>query len=196
MNNLDVVKYAIASTSKYDYSLKQINKKYIQLIERYNEAVYKLCNEECEELENKYNSKPEIFYCFKDNILYVEAKISYGSYSYKCNGFQIQMVNYGLEEAKPLKNTLHIYEEMKNKNSFTSKFNNIRIGDTNLLLNSRNTFMYKITEDSITNNDIPLFVTSSNQVLNTDKVNNIKFRSEQLPIDINEEKNIFKKIFK
>ena len=31
MNNLDVVKYAIASTSKYDYSLKQINKKYIQL---------------------------------------------------------------------------------------------------------------------------------------------------------------------
>ena len=106
------------------------------------------------------------------------------------------MVNYGLEEAKPLKNTLHIYNEMKNKNSFTSKFNNIRIGDTNLLLNSRNTFMYKITEDSITNNDIPLFVTNSNQVLNTDKVNNIKFRSEQLPIDINEEKNIFKKIFK
>ena len=51
-------------------------------------------------------------------------------------------------------------------------------------------------EDSITNNDIPLFVTNSNQVLNTDKVNNIKFRSEQLPIDINEEKNIFKKIFK
>ena len=106
------------------------------------------------------------------------------------------MVNYGLEEAKPLKNTLHIYKEMKNKNSFTSKFNNIRIADTNLLLNSRNTFMYKITEDSITNNDIPLFVTNSNQVLNTDKVNNIKFRSEQLPIDINEEKNIFKKIFK
>ena len=106
------------------------------------------------------------------------------------------MVNYGLEEAKPLKNTLHIYKEMKNKNSFTSKFNNIRIGDTNLLLNSRNTFMYKITEDSITNNDIPLFVTSNNQILNTDKVNNIKFRSEQLPIDINEEKNIFKKIFK
>ena len=108
-----------------------------------------------------------------------------------------------LENAKPLRNTLLIYEAFKTKSDLAKNLDNLEIENTNLKLNARTKSLYTFDENTRYCNDIPLYISNNDEIIN--KVNKeiqpekIKFTSEQLPdsiINNIENKNIFKKIFK
>ena len=187
---------------------------YRKLINKQNEIIYKLGNLDREELIYKYSKElyiDDVYvynnylvnYIFRDNILYVEAKTLFGKFTYKFDGNKIEMMYSTLENAKPLRNTLLIYEAFKTKSDLAKNLDNLEIENTNLKLNARTTSLYTFDENTRYCNDIPLYISNNDEIIN--KVNKeiqpekIKFTSEQLPdsiINKIENKNIFKKIFK
>ncbi len=216
MNERDLkeLKRAYITTYLYEYTLKDVEKAYRKLINKQNDIIYKLGNLDREELIYKYSKDLYIDddyiynnylvnYIFKDNILYVEAKTLFGKFTYKFDGNKIEMMYSTLENAKPLRNTLLIYEAFKTKSDLAKNLDNLEIENTNLKLNARTKSLYTFDENTRYCNDIPLYISNNDEIIN--KVNKeiqpekIKFTSEQLPdsiINKIENKNIFKKIFK
>lgn len=209
--DLKELKRAYITTYLYEYTLKDVEKAYRKLINKQNDIIYKLGNLDREELIYKYSKDDDVYeynnylvnYIFRDDILYVEVKISFGKFAYKFDGSNIEMMYSTLENAKHLRNTLSIYEAFKTKSDLAKNLNNLEIENTNLKLNAKTTSMYSFDEKTRYSSDIPLYISNNDEIIS--KVNKeiqpekIKFTSDQLPdsiINKIEEKNIFKKIFK
>ena len=148
------------------------------------------------EVSNQISPREAIL-CVLDIECHNKSVVSYR------NGNKIEMMYSTLENAKPLRNTLLIYEAFKTKSDLAKNLDNLEIENTNLKLNARTTSLYTFDENTRYCNDIPLYISNNDVIIN--KVNKeiqpekIKFTSEQLPdsiINKIENKNIFKKIFK
>ncbi len=164
--HLEIEKAKI-TTMYYEYSLQDINKVYMEEINRLCTRIEYLGNQARDQIIEKYTDgrngslRTEVFkiqYTFENNLLYVNFSTLKGKESYVYDGNKLPK--------NALRNTALIYSLMQAKELYVNSFNNLEIENTDLRTSTKpvNSYLFDFDNFFIYENEITLIDNENKKV--------------------------------